>query len=159
MSYKSHEHSTLAQSNYVRLSFPAGAGLCFGCRETIAAMLKYLFRWAAKRDDDETTWEPARECRSARAWWVDRELELELAAAQQEAHRIDQLEALRDRSGARMRRRDSKTGHVQSSSSDSEDELDFGTHEGDITWQAKSDFEENVDELFDSEQGGVMLLS
>lgn len=116
-------------------------------------------RWVAKRDDDETSWEPARECRSARVWWVDRELELELAAAQQEAHRIDQLEALRDRSGARMRRRNSKTGQAQSSSSDSEDEFDYGTHEGDIAWQAKSDFEDNVDELFDSEQGGMILLS
>ncbi|CAE6437235.1 unnamed protein product [Rhizoctonia solani] len=48
-------------------------------------------RWVAKRDDDETPWEPARECHSARVWWVDRELELELAAAQQEAHRIEQL--------------------------------------------------------------------
>jgi hypothetical protein len=123
-------------------------------------------RWVAKRDDDETTWEPARECRSARVWWTDRELELELAAAQQEAHRIEQLEALRGRSGGRMRRRSSnKSGSGQLSDSDSDDELDFdGTHPGDLGgWHhGKIEFgsdDDGVDELFESEQGGPVLVS
>ncbi|KAG9087647.1 hypothetical protein FRC06_002441 [Ceratobasidium sp. 370] len=126
-------------------------------------------RWLAKRDDDETSWEPARECRSARVWWVDRELELELAAARQEAHRIEQLEALRGRSGARLRRRssdknDSSMSQLSSSSSDSEDDFDLDrTHPGDIgVWdQGKISLgsDDGVDELFESEQGGPLMVS
>ncbi|KAG8744902.1 hypothetical protein FRC10_009272 [Ceratobasidium sp. 414] len=126
-------------------------------------------RWLAKRDDDETSWEPARECRSARVWWVDRELELELAAAQQEVHRVEQLEALRGRSGARLRRRGSdKSGssmsQLSSSSSDSEDDFDLGgTHPGDIgVWdhgKISLGSDDGVDELFESEQGGPLLVS
>ncbi|KAJ1311378.1 hypothetical protein OPQ81_009871 [Rhizoctonia solani] len=105
-------------------------------------------RWVAKRDDDETPWEPARECHSARVWWVDRELELELAAAQQEAHRIEQLE------GMRSSRRRSRPSSRYSKPSSSDDELDYAR----IEFDEDADAEGDVDELFESEQGGGGML-
>ncbi|QRV91327.1 F-box protein [Ceratobasidium sp. AG-Ba] len=123
-------------------------------------------RWVAKRDDDETGWEPARECRSARVWWMDRELELELAAAQQQASRIEQLETLEGRPSRRPRRSNKSDSNIQlsSSSSDSEEDLDFGElHPGDVsTWhpgKISLSSDDSVDELFESEQGGPMLVS
>lgn len=121
-------------------------------------MLQHLFthhpRWVAKRDDDETTWEPARECHGARMWWTDREIELELAAAQQEAHRIEQLEALRGRGSGRTRKHARRSSPKPSLSDDSEDELDYAR----IEYGDDADAEgECVDELFESEQGMLLV--
>ncbi|CAE6532824.1 unnamed protein product [Rhizoctonia solani] len=106
-------------------------------------------RWVAKRDDDETPWEPARECHSARVWWVDRELELELAEARQEAYRIEQLESMRS-----SRRRSRPSRRYSKPSSESDDEIDYARIEFDDDVDAEGD----VDELFESEQGGGMLV-
>ncbi|CAE6399408.1 unnamed protein product [Rhizoctonia solani] len=105
-------------------------------------------RWVAKWDDDEAPWEPARECHGARVWWVDRELELELAAAQQEAHRIEQLE------GMRSSRRRSRPSSRYSKPNSSDDELDYAR----IELEDDADAEGDVDELFESEQGGPMFV-
>lgn len=105
-------------------------------------------RWVAKRDDDETTWEPARECHNACIWWADREVELELAAAQQEALRIEQLEAMRGRGRKSGRYSMSRP---PGSSDDSEEEIDYARIEfsdGDADAEGES-----VDELYESEQG------
>ncbi|CAE6521266.1 unnamed protein product [Rhizoctonia solani] len=106
-------------------------------------------RWVAKRDDDESPWEPARECHSARVWWVDREIELELAAAQQEAHRIEQLEGMRS-----SRRRSRPSSRYSKPSSSSDGEIDYAR----IEYDEDADAEGDVDELFESEQGGGMLV-
>ncbi|KDN50114.1 hypothetical protein RSAG8_01450, partial [Rhizoctonia solani AG-8 WAC10335] len=105
-------------------------------------------RWVAKRDDDETPWEPARECHNARVWWVDRELELELAAAQQEAYRIEQLEGMRS-----SRRRSRPSSRYSKPSSSSDDELDYAR----IEFDDDADAEGDVDELFESEQGMLVI--
>ncbi|EUC66754.1 F-box protein [Rhizoctonia solani AG-3 Rhs1AP] len=107
-------------------------------------------RWVAKRDDDETPWEPARECHSARVWWVDRELELELAAAREEAYRIEQLEGMRS-----SRRRSRHSSRYSKPSSESDDELDYAR----IEFDEDADADGDVDELFDSEQGGMLVIS
>ncbi|GAB1518981.1 F-box-like domain-containing protein [Rhizoctonia solani] len=108
-------------------------------------------RWVAKQDDDEATWEPARECHGARVWWVDRELELELAAAQQEAHRIEQLESMRS---SRRRSRPSGRFSKPNSSDDDDEQLDYAR----IELEDDADAEGDVDELFESEQGGGMFI-
>ncbi|CEL57776.1 hypothetical protein RSOLAG1IB_02520 [Rhizoctonia solani AG-1 IB] len=106
-------------------------------------------RWVAKWDDDEAPWEPARECHGARVWWVDRELELELAAAQQEAHRIEQLEGMRS-----SRRRSRPSSRYSKPNSSSDDELDYAR----IELEDDADADGDVDELFESEQGGPMFV-